>query len=259
MEQEMANNAAISARSVTKRFGDFVAVDHVDFEILENEIVGIIGPNGAGKTTFINLITGFYTPDEGTLYAHGKEITTLKPEVRVGMGIARTFQLVHVFDNMSVFDNLALSYYRRLKNKSLPPGIFLITLNSKDIREHVLDTLELLELNSLKDELVGNLPLGSKKKLELAMAFVSDPKVLLLDEPFSGLGDAEITEVTEVLKRYIQNKTVLIIEHKLSRLTEIVEKIAVMHEGKIIACGDCEETLNHPDVRRVYWKIEKKE
>ncbi|MBN2323465.1 MAG: ABC transporter ATP-binding protein [Spirochaetes bacterium] len=255
----MGITAAITAKGVTKKFGDFIAVDHVDFELFDNEVVGVIGPNGAGKTTFINLITGLYMPDEGALYAHGREITGLKPEVRVGMGIARTFQLVHVFDNLSVFENLGLSYYRRLEKKGVPAGIFLATMNRKDIQEHVLDTLRLLELESLKDELVGNLPLGSKKKLELAMAFMSDPRVLMLDEPFSGLGDTEIAEVTDVLKRYIRERTVLIIEHKLSRLTEIVEKLAVMHEGKIIACGDCDETLNHPEVRRVYWKIENKE
>jgi len=252
----MNNQAVVTAQGVTKKFGDFVAVDNVDFEIKENEVLGIIGPNGAGKTTFLNLITGYYVPDQGSLFAYGKDITRMSPAKRVNMGIARTFQLVHVFDNLSVFDNLALSYYRRKEGKSLPFGIFFVTLKQPSIHKSVIESLEMLDIGDIKDELTGNLPLGSKKKLELAMAFAADPKVLLLDEPFSGLGDREIDEVIAVLKKYIHNRTVLIIEHKVSKLTDLVDRLAVMHEGRIIACGECEETLNDPEVRKVYWKID---
>jgi branched-chain amino acid transport system ATP-binding protein len=113
----------------------------------------------------------------------------------------------------------------------------------------------MLELDHLRNEVVGNLPLGSKKRLELAMAFVSDPRVVVFDEPFSGLGDQEIDEVVKVLKKYTHDKTILVIEHKVSKLTEFADRLAVMHEGRIICCGDCEETLRDPDVRRSYWKI----
>lgn len=252
----MDNQAVITAQGVTKRFGDFVAVNHVDFEIRENEVLGIIGPNGAGKTTFLNLITGYYTPDQGSLFAYGKDITRMSPAKRVNMGIARTFQLVHVFDNLSVFDNLALSYYRRKEGKSLSFGIFFVTLQQELIYKRVIESLKMLNLGNSKDELTANLPLGSKKKLELAMAFAADPKVLLLDEPFSGLGDREIDEVIGVLKKYIHHRTVLIIEHKVSKLADLVDRLAVMHEGRIITCGECEETLNNPEVRKVYWKID---
>ncbi|MCJ7829834.1 MAG: ATP-binding cassette domain-containing protein, partial [Desulfobacterales bacterium] len=111
------------------------------------------------------------------------------------------------------------------------------------------------ELEALGDEGVGNLPLGSKKRLELAMAFASEPKILVLDEPFAGLGDQEIDEIVTVLKRYRHSKTLLVVEHKISKLTEFVDRLAVMHEGEIICCGDFETTLNDPEVRRCYWKV----
>ena len=121
--------------------------------------------------------------------------------------------------------------------------------------EDVKQSIEMFELGDIEDEMVGNLPLGSKKRLELAMAFAEDPNVLLLDEPFSGLSDHEIDEVITVLKKYTHNKTILIVEHKVSKLTDFADKLAVMHEGSIISYGKCEETLNDPEVRRCYWKV----
>jgi len=252
----MANQPVLMTQGVTKRFGDFTAVNKVDFEMESKETLGIIGPNGAGKTTFINLITGFYPPEEGRVFSEGEDITDLSPARRVKRGIVRTFQLVHVFDNLSVFDNLGLSCFRQRENKSLSFRMFVSTLREPSIAEKVEESLEMLELNHLRNEIVGNLPLGSKKRLELAMAFVSDPRIVVFDEPFSGLGDQEIDEVVGVLKKYTHDKTILVIEHKVSKLEEFVDRLAVMHEGEIICCGDCEETLNDPEVRRCYWKLE---
>ena len=253
----MDNNSdiIITTKGITKKFGDFIAVNRVDFEIKKNETIGIIGPNGAGKTTFLNLITGHFLPDEGHVFFNGKEITKFSTVKRVSLGIVRTFQLVHVFDNLSVFNNLALAYYRRKKGKPLPLGIFFFTLNQPSMMEDVKQSIEMFELGDIEDEMVGNLPLGSKKRLELAMAFAEDPNVLLLDEPFSGLSDHEIDEVITVLKKYTHNKTILIVEHKVSKLTDFADKLAVMHEGSIISYGKCEETLNDPEVRRCYWKV----
>lgn len=251
----MANSCVIKTQGVTKRFGDFVAVDHVDFEISESEALGIIGPNGAGKTTFLNILTGFYIPEEGSVYFQDKEITRLSPQKRIDMGMIRTFQLVHVFDNLSVFDNLALSYYRKLEGKAFPFDSFFSRLGKKNIKETVEKILDIFELIRMKNQLVGNLPFGSKKRLELAMAHIADPGVLLLDEPFAGLGDKEIDEISVVLRNYIHTKTVIMIEHKISKLTRIVDKLAVMSEGRIIASGSCEETLNNPEVRKSYWKV----
>jgi branched-chain amino acid transport system ATP-binding protein len=252
----MSNEPVLMTKGVTKRFGDFTAVNKVDFEMEARESLGIIGPNGAGKTTFINIITGFYPPEEGRVFSEGEDITHLSPAMRVDRGIVRTFQLVHVFDNLSVFENLGLSYFRKRENKPLPFRMFISTLREPSIAERVREALEMLELDNLRDEIVGNLPLGSKKRLEIAMLFASDPRIVIFDEPFSGLSDQEIDEVVGVMKKYTHDKTILVIEHKVSKLEEFVDQLAVMHEGEIICCGDCETTLADPEVRRSYWKVE---
>jgi len=245
----------IRTEKVTKRFGDFVAVDHVDFAINRNETIGLIGPNGAGKTTFLNLLTGFYIPDEGTVFHERKDITKDSPEKRVAAGIIRTFQLVRVFDNLSVYENMGLAYYRKKRNSALPLHMFFSNLNHREIRHQAHESLEMFELDHLSEEMAGNLSLGSKRRLEIAMAFIADPNVLALDEPFSGLGDLEIDEVIRVFQKYTHQKTILIVEHKISKLVDIVDRLAVMHEGKIVASGLPKETLQDPEVRRVYWKV----
>jgi branched-chain amino acid transport system ATP-binding protein len=252
----MDNQPVMATQGVTKKFGDFVAINNVDFELVNKETLGIIGPNGAGKTTFINLLSGFYPPEEGRVFYHGEDITDLSPAKRVKLGITRTFQLVHVFDNLSVYENLGLSYYRLKTDSAFTLGMFSSSLRQKAIKQRVEETLELLELDHLRDEAVASLPLGSKKRLEIAMAFVSDPEIIILDEPFAGLGDQEIDEVVGVLKKFTQDKTTLVIEHKVSKLEEFVDRLAVMHEGEIIACGECQATLSDPQVRECYWKLE---
>jgi len=254
----MDTSVAIQVEHVTKQFGDFVAVKDVSLELKSCDSIGIIGPNGAGKTTLVNLITGYYAPDRGSIRIFGKEISALSPPERVSLGMLRTFQLVHVFDNLSVYENVALSLYRRQTGNHSILLSFFRTLVDTRTRERVEEVLDLFHLSSLEGEQVGNLSLGDKKKLELAMIYVVDPEVMILDEPFAGLGDQEIDEILPILKNAVQKqkKTMLIVEHKLSKLTSIVENIAVMHEGAIIASGPCEETLNHPEVRRSYWKLD---
>jgi len=254
----MDTSVAIQVEHVTKQFGDFVAVRDVSLELKTCDSIGIIGPNGAGKTTLVNLITGYYAPDRGNIRIFGKEISALSPPERVSLGMLRTFQLVHVFDNLSVYENVALSLYRKQTGNHSILLSFFRTLVDAGTMERVEEVLDLFHLSSLEGEQVGNLSLGDKKKLELAMIYVVDPEVMILDEPFAGLGDQEIDEILPILKNAVQRqkKTMLIVEHKLSKLTSIVENIAVMHEGAIIASGPCEETLNHPEVRRSYWKLD---
>ena len=252
----MDNQPVMATQKVTKKFGDFIAVNKVDFELENRETLGIIGPNGAGKTTFINLLSGFYPPEEGRVFYHGKDITDLSPAKRVKLGITRTFQLVHVFDNLSVYENLGLSFYRKKTDSPFTLGMFTSSLRQNEVRQRVEESLGMFELDHLRDETVASLPLGSKKRLEIAMAFVSDPEIVIFDEPFAGLGDQEIDEVIGVLNKYVHDKTILVIEHKVSKLEEFVDRLAVMHEGEIIACGECQATLNDPEVRQCYWKLE---
>jgi branched-chain amino acid transport system ATP-binding protein len=245
----------IKTEKVTKRFDDFLAVDRVDFAIDRNETIGIIGPNGAGKTTFLNLLSGLYIPEEGSVYLEGDDITRHSPEKRVAAGMIRTFQLVRVFDNLTVHENMGLAFYRKERGSSLPLGMIFSNLDHPEIQSHCDETLEMFELENLTGEKVGNLSHGSKRRLEIAMAFIADPKVLLLDEPFAGISDLEIDELLRVFKKYTHKKTILIVEHKISKLMDIVDRLAVMHEGRIIASGAPKETLEDPEVRRAYWKL----
>ncbi len=246
----------ISTRGVLKRFGAFRAVDRVDLDVQENETVGIIGPNGAGKTTFLNVLTGRYPPEAGSVFFRGQDITRQKPEQRVDSGILRTFQIVHVFDDLAVHENMALSYYRKREKSPLPISMYFTNLwRQRDIVAAVEESLATFDLLPARQMLVRSLSLGSKKKLEIAMAWVADPDVLILDEPFAGIGDQEIDGVLAILQRIRHRKTIIVVEHKISKLSGLVDKLAVMHDGRFIAVGPFEKTINDRAVRESYWKI----
>ena len=245
----------IRTENVTKRFGELVAVDRVSYILRENEVAGIIGSNGAGKTTFFNLITGYYPPDEGTILYRGKDVTHVSPEKRVDMGMMRTFQLTSTFDNLTVIDNLVLSFFRAYRTASLLP-LFFTTCKRYRKEEKIAQTLETFELQKESNRQVKHLSLGEKRRLEIAMAILAEPKVLLLDEPLAGLAELEIKEVLGVLSKRIGKQTLLIVEHKISQVEDFLERLTVMHEGRVIADGPCEECLRAPEVRRSYWQIE---
>lgn len=246
---------AIEVEHLTMRFGDFCAVNDLSFSMAKNEAVGVIGPNGAGKTTFVSLLSGQFPPTSGTIRLFGRDVTRASAQSRVEEGIMRSFQLVQVFDNLTVQENIALAYYKKTQGKTSLRASFFRRLNDSHYRRKVDEIRELFGFAGVADKLVGSLSLGSKKKLELAMIFVTDPELMILDEPFAGLGDQEIDAFLKVLKTCVHNKTLLIVEHKLSKLCEVVDSLAVMHEGRLIAYGPCEETLNAPEVRKSYWKI----
>ncbi len=245
----------IKTVGVTKRFGELVAVDKVDYLLHENEVAGIIGANGSGKTTFFNLVTGYYLPDEGPVYYKGEDITSTPPERRVAMGMMRTFQLTSTFDNLSVIDNLVLSFFRAYKKHSL---FHLFTNPCKKHRknERIQAIVETFELQDVADREVRHLGLGEKRRLEIAMAILAEPKVLLLDEPLAGLAENEIKAVLSVLRRHIGKQTILIVEHKISHVEDFLQRLTVMHEGRVIADGGYEECLRDPEVRRSYWQID---
>jgi branched-chain amino acid transport system ATP-binding protein len=245
----------IKTENVTKRFGELTAVDHVNYRLRENEVAGIIGSNGAGKTTFFNLLTGYYPPDEGTILYKGEDVTHVPPEKRVAMGMMRTFQLTSTFDNLKVIDNLVLSFYRAYKKPSLL-SLLLTTCKRYRGEEKISESLETFELQDVSNRQVKHLSLGEKRRLEIAMAVLAEPRVLLLDEPLAGLGESEIKGVLGVLSKHVGKQTILIVEHKISQVENFLERLTVMHEGKIIADGGCEECLRDPEVRRSYWQID---
>jgi branched-chain amino acid transport system ATP-binding protein len=249
------NVEIIRAAGVTKRFGALTAVDNVDYVLHENEIAGIIGSNGAGKTTFFNLLTGYFRPDAGAIYYRGEDVTRLTPQQRVDRGMMRTFQLTATFDNLCVADNLVLAYFRAHRKATL---FNLLTNTCRRHRsdERIVETLATFNLGDVAERLVRHLSLGEKRRLEIAMAVLAEPKVLLLDEPLAGLAESEIRSVLEVLRQRAGKQTILIVEHKISHVSDFLQRLTVMHEGKIIADGGYEETLRHPAVRRSYWQIE---
>jgi branched-chain amino acid transport system ATP-binding protein len=251
----MEANEMIRAEAVTKRFSGTVAVDRVNYVLRENEIAGIIGSNGAGKTTFFNLLTGYYLPDSGTIKYCGEDVTRLSPQQRVARGMMRTFQITSAFDNLSVIDNLVLAFFRAHRKSSLP-HLLLNTRKRQREAEEIVAALETFDLTHVRDREVKHLSLGEKRRMEIAMAVLAEPKVLLLDEPLAGLSESEIKGVLGVLRRHLGKQTILIVEHKLSHVQDFLQRLTVMHEGRVIADGGYEETLRHPEVRRSYWQIE---
>ena len=244
----------LNAQGVTKRFGNLLAVNNVNFSINEFEIVGILGSNGAGKTTFFNLLTGLFLPTEGKIFYKGQDITYMSPQERVSLGLTRTFQLTSTFDSLSVIDNLALVHFRTNFKTSIQNLLFTRRKSLYNNPE-ILSTLNIFDLELVKERVVKNLSLGEKRRLEIAMAVLAKPEILLLDEPLAGLAESEIKGVLSVLSRHIGKQTIILVEHKISHIKGFVERLVVMHEGKVIAEGAYEDCLNHPEVRRSYWQI----
>ena len=246
----------LETKGLTKNFDGLTAVDSVDFQLKEGERVGIIGPNGAGKTTFFNLLTGLFFPSSGKILHVDKrteDITDTQPYHRVKMGIIRTFQLVSVFNSLKVLDNLVLANIRFSEDYKIKRRFFFKNIHHPDLVEKGLKALTIMGLERKSTVMTGELPYGDKRKLEIAIALALEPKILLLDEPFSGLSDAEIEEVLNLIEKIMGRFALIIIEHKISRIVDLVQRLSVMHEGRMIADGTPQDVLKDPRVREVYW------
>jgi branched-chain amino acid transport system ATP-binding protein len=243
----------LKANGLSKHFGGLIAVDKVDFAVDEGTATGIIGPNGSGKTTFFNLLSGFFPPTNGTISFLGKDITGLPSNKRVMLGMARTFQLVSVFNTMTVWENLVLSSVR-FDQRSISPGRFMISsAKNRDLITKCAHALHLVGLEKDARKPASELSYGSKRMLEIGIALSLRPRLLLLDEPLSGLSDFEIAEVMGTLHRIKKNLTLIIIEHKLSRIVDLVEHLCVLNEGSLICQGRPERVLRDSAVRECYW------
>jgi branched-chain amino acid transport system ATP-binding protein len=243
----------LETRGATARFGDFTAVDSASYQLQEGETAGIIGPNGAGKSTFFNLITGLVLPVAGTIHLDGAEVTRVAPDLRVRRGLVRTFQLVSVFDALSVLDNLVLAVIHADPALASGPGFLLGSSRRGGIEEAGVAALDRVGLAHKASWLTAELSYGDKRKLEIGIALALRPRVLLLDEPFAGLSDYEIAEVLRLVKTIQGAFSMVIIEHKISHLLDMVSRLSVMHEGRFIADGKPGQVLEDPTVRRVYW------
>lgn len=248
--------ALLKATKLSKVFGGLRAVSNFEVDIAPGELVGLIGPNGAGKTTAFNLLTGVYEPTEGQIEFDGKSIVGLKPYQITQRGIARTFQNIRLFADLSVLDNVKIAYHFHVKY-GLAEALFRIGRYHREeaeIEEKALNFLEIFQLADKKDEIAKNLPYGEQRRLEIARALAAQPKLLLLDEPAAGMNPQETLQLMDMI-RWIKDKfnlTILLIEHDMSLVMGVCERIYVLEYGSIIAHGTPQEIKNNPRVIEAY-------
>ncbi len=245
----------LDTQDVTKQFGGLVAVNQVSMTVNKNEIVGIIGPNGAGKTSFINALTGIYKPSGGQIFFQGKDITGFPAYKIAKQGIARTFQNLRVFSNISVLENVLIGAHCRIDNPF--HYIFLRPLRSKQIEhqayEKVIALLKKVGLEEKKESLAKNLSYGEQRTLEICRALASDPELLILDEPCAGMNSAEMDTLADFVKKLRdEGQTIVVIEHNMRFMMAVSDRIIVMTEGAKFREGTPAEIRNDLEVQKVY-------
>lgn len=245
----------LEGKNLTMVFGGLSALNSVDITINEGEVLSVIGPNGAGKTTLFNLLTGVYSPTAGKIRFRKQEIKNLKPYEITKMGIARTFQNIRLFGEMSVLDNVMIGQHCRTKT-----GVFGAILKTPavrreeaQVREKAMDVLKLVGLDDVYNEKAKNLPYGKQRRLEIARALATDPELILLDEPAAGMNPQETNELIELIEKLNDmGKTVLLIEHDMKLVMGISKRIMVLDYGRKIADGPPEEIKNNETVIKAY-------
>lgn len=248
--------ALLSVKNLGIQFGGLRAVDEFNLEIEKGELYGLIGPNGAGKTTVFNMLTGVYKPTAGEIVLDGKNITGKKQIEINKLGVARTFQNIRLFSQMSVLDNVKAGLHNQYKYSTVA-GIFRIPTyfkTEKKMNDRALELLRVFDLQDEADFLASNLPYGKQRKLEIARALATNPKLLLLDEPAAGMNPNETAELMDTIKfvRKEFDMTILLIEHDMRLVSGICEKLTVLNFGKVLAQGKTSEVLSNPEVITAY-------
>ena len=248
--------ALLEVKNLGISFGGLRAVNAFDIEIEKGQLYGLIGPNGAGKTTIFNLLTGVYNPDEGIIKLDGENITGKKAIDINKAGIARTFQNIRLFKDMSVKDNVKVGLHNHHPYSTLEgilrlPRYFKV---EKEMDERAMELLKVFDLDQEADLLASNLPYGKQRKLEIARALATEPKLLLLDEPAAGMNPNETKELMDTI-RFVRDKfdmTILLIEHDMKLVSGICEKLTVLNFGEVLMQGDTSTVLNDPQVITAY-------
>jgi ABC-type branched-subunit amino acid transport system ATPase component len=231
----MENKETLRIENLVKKFGNFVAVNRVNLSIVGDKLTSIIGPNGAGKTTLINVISGMLKPDAGRIFFMGKDITGLQPHKIVRMGISRTFQVINLFGELTVYQNILIASLTRGEN-----------------RDYVEDILRKFHLEEYRDFKVYKLSHGLQRLVEIAIALATKPKLLLLDEPTAGLNPEEKDLVVRLIKDLEKQVSIVMVEHDMDVVFNISENIIVMNKGEIIAHGTPSEIIDNKYVKEIY-------
>lgn len=253
----------LEAKQIELHFGGLQVLAGIDFHVDEGEIVAVIGPNGAGKTSFMNCINGFYRPQGGQILFKGKDITRLPPYKIAAYGISRTFQNIELYTGLSTLDNLMAARHILLKRGAFWNFIYFGPTRREEVkhREVVEDIIDLLELESIRKSIVGQLPYGQRKRVELGRALATEPQLLLLDEPMTGMNVEEKEDMARFILDIAELKKIpmVLVEHDMEVVSDISDRAVVLDFGRKIAEGSPDEVKKNPDVIRAYLGAEEEE
>jgi len=245
--------AILEIDSVSKQFGGLTALDNVSFQVEAGEIRGLIGPNGAGKSTMFKNIAGFQVPTMGNIRYQGQSIEGKKPHTIAEMGIVRTFQETTLFQELSVFENALVGTHIRARSNVFSAVLGLDRLKQQAASEKVMEVLEFMGLIERKDQLASELPLGSQRALALSIALVSEPKVMLMDEPFAGMNGEETSHMMDLTRKVRESGiTVVLVEHDMKAVMGLCNYLTVLNFGQVLAQGTPEEVRNNEKVIEAY-------
>lgn len=250
------NRAELEVKGLTLRFGGIIALSNIDLAVHTGELFAIIGPNGAGKTSLLNCITGYYKPQEGHILFNGKDITRLSPHHFAKIGIGRTYQNIELFPGMTVLSNMMLARHAHCNYNLGKASLFLKSVRKEEVRhrEVLEELIDFLEIQPIRKKLVGSLPYGMRKRVELGRALAMQPRLLILDEPFAGMTVEEKEDMVRFLMELNEawNQTMVLVEHDMSVVMSISKKIAALDFGVKLAEGSPEYIQNHPEVIKAY-------
>jgi branched-chain amino acid transport system ATP-binding protein len=243
----------LEINNVTKQFGGLTALDDVSFQVEKGEIRGLIGPNGAGKSTMFKNIAGFYEPTRGNIAYQGVNIQGRKPHTIAEMGIVRTFQETTLFQELTVFDNALVGTHIKSRSNVFSAVLGLDRLKQQAASDKVMEVLEFMGLVERKDQLASELPLGSQRALALAIALVSEPKLMLMDEPFAGMNAEETNHMMELTRKVRESGiTIVLVEHDMKAVMGLCNYLTVLNFGKLLAEGTPDEIRNNDRVIDAY-------